>query len=238
MAPTKTAPMPPDTERLTARIADLNQELVGIDQVIRAARQAFDADAWMRATMRADELPVLIREARADLYRAQLVPAWAAVDAARTAEAKLQEEFDAARSNPHCRPWEQRIAAHMTHTDYAEMRAAGVLATASRDDAERRLDKAKAVTDLAFDAVEQIEFTMDAASIDVPDGDGHHARPRPLARTITMGENPSAWALFDRLRQARGGLGVVLVAGDVPPRWVAHRLQSNAFAADQEATNA
>ena len=206
------------------RLADLQGELAGIDDVIRAARQAFDADGWMRATLRAEQLPEEIHQARGEVLHARLEDAWDAVDQALAAEATAAEELKARAADPACRLLSTQL--HEAGVRFvaglpdnpalqAELAGAAEVATARRRQAEADLQEAKIRTDRAFHAVEQVELQMDSHSIPVPDGHGIRARPQPLARTVA-GRRRHPLALVSDVGP--------FTPGTTPPRWIAHRL--------------
>lgn len=229
---TKTKPRKPAAP--TTLLAELQAEQGGMDDAIRAARRAFDSDAWMRLVIRAEELPVEIAEIEAELLTTRLAQAWGGVDDALAVEVEHLAEYDRLRADPACRPLHQQLPAHVGRQELAEIEAAATLARARRDEAADRLNEAKRTTDLALDAVEQIEQQMDATGVDVPTGEGIRARPRPLVRTVGVRHGQSAWKLVDRLIQsgsASASGGATLTPGQTPPRWLAHRLDGHFFGA-------
>jgi hypothetical protein len=210
MAPTKTAPMPPDTDP-AARLDALSAELDGLPAATTTARRSGDVAEWMRLVTRAEDLPGEIAQAEADLLAIELEQAWAAVDETAAAHRDAVQAYDKAadkrleiekstegvrNGRTTARPTTQWPSAEDAVKARHALEMATVLVWRARMD---DVEAARQILVRALAVVDDLE-ARGAASYDRP-------LPEPLTRpTIERG--------FD-------GQVFTLQPGTRPPRWTA-----------------
>lgn len=228
---------------IRAELAALEGEQAGLPAAIKAAQQAVDAPEWLRLLNRQDALPGEIEAVRLRLVATELEPAWVKAEQAAATEADrlvvLEElraemaEFTLDNKLPIKGPGLEPGAGFRVRTPDA-LAAFDAAAEAKRQEvraAERKWKDAQDATGKALAVVEGIEARLDAAGMEVPEGEGFRARPLRLAKTIAVGVSgyPAFVEEIATLAGHEGASVVSLLAGQVPPRWVAVRCAAHVF---------
>lgn len=231
---------PDELAAARGRVEALHEELRTLDERTTAARRAADVAEWMALQNRADDLPEEIRAATVALLPLELEQAWQAAEQAVEVEAGREAEWrrrQAELEDLHVdkqlpvrsleEAWRVRTPEAMAALEVKQAAKA-----AERAAAEQAWDTARGVTDNALADVEDIESKMEAVGLQVPDGAGLRARPRPLRRTVGTSLHPS---MATRIGEPTGGpRSLTVLAGQVPPRWAARRIGGSNFQPDAE----
>ncbi|CAN5529859.1 hypothetical protein BH10ACT1_BH10ACT1_33340 [soil metagenome] len=223
-----------DLEAARQLVADLHAELEQLPAATLAAQRSTDVGRWMELNTRAVDLPGELRDAEITMLLAEVVDAWERFDEYSPIEAATTEAF----VDQHAALAEARRTAAVFLPELESAQQELALAKL-----EGEVKVAKLVHDQAVDAVgvellrvDNAEARLVELGAEVPD-DIDHGRPRPalaFSTTLTPQDLGALAVEAERLIWAQGGdpdyAPGVLVAGSVPPRWVAHRLGAHLFA--------
>jgi hypothetical protein len=217
----------PDLAVLQARVDELIEERAGLPDRRRQALRDGDQQAFFDVERRMIEIDAELLDAERETLAARVEAAWAQAERLHAAEPALAEasrttraDFESIahwRNDPDPRAGEAAFARRRL-----EIAQAGEKATAAYAELRDAIED----TNAAVAEAEQFEDQLVALTGRRPAGDGIRRIPAPVAATV-MASHPDP------------GIGTVTVpAGEVPPRWIALRITSDAVwqGPDEDAT--
>jgi len=215
------------------RLADLEAELAGLPAATLAAQRATDVPTWMALNVRAEDLPGEILTASTAVLYAEIDDAWHEVEAAEPVEIDTAQVV-AARTAAMAK-LERDARSFLDPIANGHQVAAIAAARVDLGDAERAHREAVDTVGWALHRVDTAEGRLVELGAELPE-DIDRGRRRP-AITSSVSLLPAAFGSLEAEVEALdpGAIVVVLVAGTVPPRWLAHRLGSHLFEDPAEA---